>query len=280
MPQKLIDIKGCRFEKLTVIEYVGNEKWHCKCDCGNEIFATGTELRKGRRTNCGCSKKTNLNDLTGRKFGRLTAICRAESVKGNTRWNCECKCGNETTVSYQNLISGRTKSCGCWHDEALTINKKTHGMSKTKLYSVYRQMVERCYRKNNEAYRNYGGRGIRVCPEWLGKNGADNFFKWANESGYKENKGRNILTLDRKDVDGDYEPNNCRWVTAEVQNNNKRNSHFITIDGVTKTMAEWGNSNEYEADTNRICIRIKAGWSEYDAVTKPLQKKNKRKKAY
>lgn len=216
-------------------------------------------------------------DLKNRPFGRLKVVSRAESIKGNTMWNCECKCGKKTVVSYQNLISGRTKSCGCWHDEALTINKTTHGMSKTKLYRVYRQMVERCYREKNDAYCNYGGRGIKVCPEWLGEHGFENFARWAYENGYKENKGRNTLTLDRENVDGDYEPNNCRWVTAGVQNNNKRNSHFITIDGVTKTMAEWGNSDEYEANTVRICLRIKYGWSEYDAVTKPLQKKNKRK---
>lgn len=128
MKQELIDIKGNKYGLLTVIEYAGNRKWRCKCECGNEIFATGTELRKGRRTNCGCSKKTRLKDLTGQNFGRLTALKIDENRKSEkVYWLCQCECGKIVSVIGSDLKRGNTKSCGCFRKENTKMMKTIHG---------------------------------------------------------------------------------------------------------------------------------------------------------
>lgn len=189
-------------------------------------------------------------NLIGQKFEKLTVIERAEnSIDGRVQWLCECECGNKKIVRAVHLKNGGTKSCGCWHLERSTL----HSGSGTKLYKVFLQMNQRCYNPNDSAYKNYGGRGIITCPEWKGGENFINFQKWALSNGYEEG-----LTLERVNVNRNYQPDNCKWATRIEQANNKRNNAFLEINGVTKTFAQW--SKEYNLTRSLIRDRIRLGW--------------------
>lgn len=149
------------------------------------------------------------DDLCGLKIGRLLVIEKVEVKNKNSMYKCDCDCGNTVVVSRPNLRNNHTKSCGCLSKETTSTRSSTHKMSKTKLYSVWNAMTNRCKKCNGYADRN-----ITVCKEW---EKSDNFLNWAISNGYREG-----LTIDRINNDGNYEPNNCRWVDMIVQNNNKR----------------------------------------------------------
>lgn len=137
-------------------------------------------------------------------------------------WKCVCDCGRTTIVNGQNLKSGNTTSCGCYGIERRNNASKTHGKSNTRLHRIWKAMHSRCYNKKYHAYKYYGGRGITICEEWL--HNFKTFYDWAMANGYEEN-----LTIDRIDPNGNYSPNNCRWVTMELQNKNKRAPNGFTI---------------------------------------------------
>lgn len=163
-------------------------------------------------------------DLTGQRFGRLVAIRRDEKkVGGKIMWVCKCDCGNTKSVASTHLRSGAVKSCGCLHNELLSKRSKTHGATigrnEERLYGVWKCMKQRCENPNAGGYKNYGGRGIRVCEQW---HDYSNFREWAFDNGYDSEAPRGKCTLDRIDNDGCYEPDNCRWVDMFVQANNKR----------------------------------------------------------
>ena len=186
------------------------------------------------------SKKGQYQDLTGKKFSRLTVIEFVEIRNGTPYWRCRCDCGNERIVQSYHLKNGHTKSCGCFKQEQVgNLNRKT-GASNSRLYMVYRNMLNRCFWDKSNMKQSYGGRGITICDEWLGEHGFERFYEWATCNGYKDirnSKGRSVLTLDRINVNGNYEPSNCRWVDVFVQANNKRNNHYIKINGETDTVA-------------------------------------------
>ena len=175
--------------------------------------------------------------LIGKKFERLTVIKRAENSKsGQTRWFCKCDCGNETIVWGNHLRSGHTKSCGCIQKESVKRIKhyKKHGLHGIRLYRIWNGIKNRTNLSNkNIAYKNYSGRGITICEEWKE---FMPFYNWAINNGYQDN-----LTIDRIDVNGNYEPKNCRWATMKEQQNNKRNNRFITYNGEKHTISEWKN---------------------------------------
>lgn len=183
-------------------------------------------------------------DLTGDVFGRLTVIGEVEpyiSPKGNKsrRWLCKCECGNLTTVTMQHLKTGHTQSCGCYSQEnRIRSGKLTkHGLTYkggkvTRIYRIWSQIKTRCYNPHDEHYKDYGERGICVCDEW--REDFESFHHWAVNNGYS-----NGLTIDRIDVNGNYEPSNCRWATSKEQSANKRNTVLVTYNGETKTLKEW-----------------------------------------
>lgn len=157
-----------------------------------------------------------LIDITGQRFGRLTVIERApKEGKTRTRWKCICDCGNITFSDSYQLRKGITQSCGCYHRELCGDQHRKHGYTRTRLYRIYYKMQERCYRPENDNYRWYGALDVTVCDEWL--NDFQAFADWALAAGYKEN-----LTIDRIDPEGNYEPSNCRWITIQEQQKNKR----------------------------------------------------------
>lgn len=159
-------------------------------------------------------------------------------------WECRCDCGSNKILSTSNITTGNTKSCGCLKKELLLRKNTTHGMSNTKLYSVWGSMKDRCFNENVSQFSDYGARGITVCDEW--KNDFRAFYDWAIESGYKDG-----LTIERKDVNKDYCPENCCWIPRKEQSKNRRNSHFITYKGETKTLSEWSR----ELHIDRKCVR-------------------------
>lgn len=213
-----------------------------------------------------------MKDETGNRYGRLVVIEKHhQDSRGEWYWLCKCDCGNDKIVSGNKLRCGNTKSCGCLQYEHRKVGfHRTHGKSETKLYVAWLNMRSRCYNPKNIVYKNYGGRGISVCEEW--RNSSDAFIAWAEKNGYQDG-----LSIDRIDVNGNYEPSNCRWVTKEQQYLNRTDSHLLTAFGKTQTISEWANESGIAYDT--IERRINAyNWSPEDAVTiKP--KKNKQKES-
>ena len=194
-------------------------------------------------------------DLVGQKFGHLTVTERSEKrKKGMAFWICHCDCGNTTQpIRTADLKNGKTKSCGCLQ------NKPKHGMSYSRIYQTWADMKGRCYNQNNQSFKNYGGRGIKVCDEW--KNDFKTFYDWAMSNGYEDH-----LTIDRKDANGNYEPSNCRWATYKVQENNTRRNHFLTYNGKTQTMKEW--AEEVNINYNTLVGRInRLHWTVEKALT-------------
>lgn len=158
----------------------------------------------------------NFINLQGQRFGRLTVLSRGENDhSGLIRWKCLCTCGAEVLVRSQDLRRGRQVSCGCWKDEQTTKRNQKHEKSGTRLHRIWKNMKSRCYNSKVADYKNYGARGVTICEAW--KENFSAFYTWALSHGYTEH-----LTIDRINVNGGYEPCNCRWVTRAEQNRNKR----------------------------------------------------------
>jgi hypothetical protein len=212
----------------------------------------------------------NLKNL---RFGKLIVVEFAGYKNKRAEWLCKCDCGNDICVPAHRLISGNTKSCGCYMRESVIKRKTTHGGSKRKqkerLYNIWNGMKNRCFNEKDKNYKNYGARGIKVCDEW--QNDYVSFRKWAIENGYKSK-----LSIDRINNNGNYCPENCRWATKIVQNNNTRQNHYIEYNGERKTVSEWARF--YGLTRECLKNRIQKGWETERALKTPSRNKNKKQK--
>lgn len=196
----------------------------------------------------------------GNKYGRLTIM---SDYTQNGRWYCHClcDCGNEHDAMQYKIKSGHTSSCGCLLRDNIRKATYKHGLSKTRIFRLYSKMIRRCYVTEEPAYKYYGARGIKVCDEWL--QDRRKFFEWAFEHGYSDN-----LTIERIDVNGDYEPNNCKWISFSEQARNRRSNVYIECFGKRQILNDW--CEEYHINQTTFRNRLKRGWSIEDALTKEL----------
>lgn len=213
-------------------------------------------------------KRIDVNDIVGKKFSRLLVL-GFDHKKQNPNpskgyfyfYKCQCECGNITIVRRERLISLETKSCGCYGKEVLRKLLATKRILSHRLYDIWQGMKTRCYDINCDRYSNYGGRGITICNEW--KTNFDNFYDWATANGYKDD-----LTIERIDVNGNYEPLNCTWANAKIQANNRTNNHLIVFDNQTHTLSEWAEIVKINRST--LWYRLKRGWTVERALTTPV----------
>ena len=207
-------------------------------------------------------------DLTGQRFGRLTVIERDTSRPKNDGafWLCKCDCGNVTSVRGKELRRGNTKSCGCLALEKLAAHNKTHGLSGTKIYRKWQSMRKRCYKPNDTHYKNYGGRGIKVCEEW--RKDFKAFYDYVSQL---EHFGEEGYSLDRIDNSRGYEVGNVRWATAVEQANNKTNNHFVDI-GNGKQMTLTQIMQMTGAAFGTIQDRVRNNWQAEDLLQPPQSK--------
>lgn len=174
-----------------------------------------------------------VEDLTGRRFGRLVVLNREKNnIHGKTMWRCKCDCGTIKTICRNELVRGDTKSCGCYNnDKRIERNKETkriHGLYRTRIHTVWKDMIYRCEKTYIRNYSDYGGRGIKVCKEWHDLNA---FAKWAYENGYDDTAERGKCTIERRDVNGNYEPSNCYFTNMFEQNSNRRITVKVKYNG-------------------------------------------------
>ena len=206
-------------------------------------------------------------DIIGKKFGRLTVI-EYDGKDGNSLMvKCRCECGNYTRTRVSRLMSGHTRSCGCYRKDMRT----KHGQTHTRLYFRWCNMRRRCNEPTNKWYKAYGGRGIKVCNEW--ESSFESFYKWAYSNGYNDS-----LTLDRIDNNGNYEPDNCRWVSPVEQANNRRSSHYLEYQGKTMTIAQWAKHTGISY--HNISRRLQLNWpiEEVLGYKKHIVQKNETRK--
>lgn len=246
----LRDLTGQLFGRLRVLcrnpvnAPKGQARWDVQCVCGKSPIFTviGSALTSGNTQSCGCLQRERTSqarfvDLTGKVFGRLTVLGRApeDTPGGNAKWLVRCSCENHTefVVSGGSLTSGNTKSCGCYQKERASessIKWKTD--EEQKIIRRLYHMKDRCYNPSCQDYPEWGGRGIRICDEWL--KDPSKFVEWAKANGFKPE-----LSINRIDNNGPYSPSNCEWSSNADQQNNKRNNISFEIDGVTHTIGEW-----------------------------------------
>lgn len=216
----------------------------------------------------GSVMRGRFNDLTGRKFGRLTVIRRVfpNAKHGHAMWECQCSCGQIKTILGHMLKSGKTKSCGCLKIELQTTHGEgfSHGKKPTKEYRAWQDMKQRCSNPNNLAYKHYGMRGIKVCDRWI--NSYENFI---------EDMGRcpSGLTLERKDNNGNYEPRNCKWATWNDQNRNHRRNRMVSYNKKTQCLRDW--SKQLKIHYNTLAARLDLyGMSIEEAFTRKVRRRN------
>lgn len=217
--------------------------------------------------------KTNYADpkWLGRKYNRLTVIAFENTKRGKTgcwNWIVRCDCGTLKSVNPYRVLNGNTKSCGCYKaEQTIEYNKKEkvkHKGRRTRLYTIWHGMKQRCHCETSHDYKNYGARGIIVCDEW--RNDFTAFREWALKNGYSDK-----LSIDRIDVNGNYCPENCRWTDCKTQNRNRTTNVIVSYRGKEYNYAELAEiaGISYGALYARI---NHFGWSVEKAVNTPLKR--------
>jgi hypothetical protein len=201
-----------------------------------------------------------LIDISGQTFGRLAVIERRDNYRGGTSWLCRCECGTEKVTTSVSLRKGRTRSCGCLARETRGALSYRHGKHHLPEYKVWGSMVQRCTNPRNDAYHNYGGRGIGVCARWR-----DSFDAFYEDMGPRPSTKHSI---ERRKNDRGYEPDNCEWATKQQQSRNTRQNRFITHNGETLTATDW--ERRLGMPRGRLLMRLWSGWTELEAITIPL----------
>ena len=207
----------------------------------------------------------NFDYMIGQKYGRLTVENVIYQKGKETRVDCVCECGNRKQIRICDVRKGHTKSCGCLKKERISMVGYKHGLSAKdyRLYGIWSKMIRRCSNPNDSNFKDYGGRGIKVCDEWLGENGSLKFFKWAYGNGYEKE-----LTLERVNVNGNYEPSNCTWIPKCKQVNNTRRTNHYTYKGETLTLNEF--AEKYNLNVVRLRSRVyKLKWDITRAIEEP-----------
>lgn len=200
----------------------------------------------------------------GQRFGRLTMV--GPDPTDRTRWMARCDCGKECSPNKYLVRSGKTRSCGCLHRDEMSLRFTQHGLfaggvRSFSMYKIWSNMLQRCNNPKNPMYRNYGGRGIRVCQEWQGPGGMKRFI---DHMGPRPSPAH---TVDRKDNNGNYEPCNVRWATDDEQRNNTRRNHLVTMDGRTQTLTQWCVA--FGTTPKMVGNRTRDGWTIEDAIKTP-----------
>jgi len=202
--------------------------------------------------------------IIGKRFGRLIVVEYSHNVGYTRYFLCKCDCGNTTTVAKNALTTGKQVSCGCLRRSRIAdLNRLPEGY--LRLGKIFIAMKRRCYDPKSNRYYRYGARGITICDEWL--NNINSFRKWAISNGYKDG-----LSIDRINNDEGYSPNNCRWVQKSEQTSNCSKNVFITFNGKTMTLAQWGRELGIPHSTLHNRIRVH-GWSVERALTEPVRQR-------
>lgn len=288
MKDKKENLTGWKFGRLEVVSFScirsGKTIWRCRCECGKEIEKRADSLKAGEAMSCGCLRREKLleyEDLTDRKFGNLTVlkISKKRGNQGQIKWICLCDCGGMAITTRGSLLSGHAKSCGCLHRKAAAMQamkmgraNKTHGCSKTREYQIWNHIHQRCNGTADEkSNQQYHKRGIRVCERW------SKFQNFLEDMGKKPGPEYQI---DRyPDINGNYEPGNCRWATTKEQQRNRRSNVPITYKGKTQCIAAW--AEEYGLTTLQLWTRLrKMNWPVHEALTMPIAKNATEKRRY
>ena len=204
-----------------------------------------------------------LKDLKGKKFGMLTVLELAYTRDRKSYWLCQCECGNTKIIrsdSFNTTRKQKTISCGCYNNSKKKGEKNKKPHRDTKLYRVYYGMKERCYNQNCHAFEYYGGKGVKICDEWL--NDFEVFYEWSMNNGYQDG-----LIIDRIDVNNDYSPSNCRWVTQKEQLLNTTRNRRYEYKGELLTITEL--AEKYKINRNTLNYRLNVGWDIVKAIETP-----------
>lgn len=276
-----IDITGHRFGKLVAVRHIPGSrlnlaKWLCHCDCGGSKEVHQYSLRKGLTRSCGCLKSEipapNKAALIGLKFGRLTVIGEAGQNRAKqVIWRCSCECGGEARTTTTKLKSAHTTSCGCFKNEAIAQRAWKDGLfaggKRHPLFDSFSGMLGRCTNENDRYFENYGGRGIVVCDRWLnGEGGKTGFALFLKDMGPRPSASHSI---DRRDNDGNYEPDNCRWATPTEQARNRRSNRLVDCDGEKVALSEFCERRRLRFEI--VNHRIGRGWAFERAISQPVR---------
>lgn len=257
---KALDLTGVVVGRLTALRPDTSRKirhWVCLCECGKETSIPTAAIRNSSTRSCGCllsdTSSKKVIDLTGQTFGRLTVTSRI-SARGDrrTKWECLCSCGRKTVSVADNLRSGRSQSCGCLRAEATTKHGNARKSGNTSEYGTWEGMNARCFNEKSNGFRHYGGRGITVCDRWR-----ESFENFIADMGPKPTPKHSIDRF--PDMNGNYEPSNCRWATPSEQSRNTRVNHVVSYQGESLPLIEW--AERYGLAYSCLHSRLKSGWS-------------------